>query len=95
MMTMMMMTIPSILDEEIPGTIYIHSKGMRLNASSLILLCPISVMNERKTNCQQLLKGITKESWCRSGVGKHFFVKGQIVNILGSAGQEANSVIFM
>ena len=32
----------------------------------------------------------------RVGQGQQtFFVKGQIVNILGSAGQEANSRIFM
>jgi hypothetical protein len=42
--------IPSISDDVtgIRGNIYIHSKGMKLNACSLILLCQISDKNERK-----------------------------------------------
>jgi len=41
---------PSISEDgkDIRGNIYIHSKGMKLNASSLILLCQISDKNERK-----------------------------------------------
>jgi hypothetical protein len=51
MMMINIIIIPSISDDStgIRGNICIHSKGMRLHASSLILLCQISDTNGRKT----------------------------------------------
>jgi hypothetical protein len=50
MMMSIIIIIPSISDDGtgIRGNIYIHSKGMKLNARSLILLCQISDTIKRK-----------------------------------------------
>ena len=50
-MMMMIVIIPCISDEGTgtKGIVYTRSKGMKMNASSPILLCQISDTNERKT----------------------------------------------
>jgi len=57
--------IPSISDDGsgIQGNIYIHSKGIKLNPSSLILLCQISDTNGRKI--VEISSRVSKEPRCR------------------------------